>query len=710
VLVLLGLIVLAVPTVFSSSTTECGRVKVLVFHLSLIAIIITLLFQAALSGSIRIALDALDWTVLAFLILTVLSTIASPFPHASRNELFRVGMLAALYAVVRYAVRSRRTLGILTTLMEIAIVAVCAYAVLQKLGYDWVSYSRSPRERVFSSIGNPNMLAGFLLIMFWLLVGIALDSRSLIHRILLALLCALVLCCLVLTYTKGAWLAFMASAIIFALWLVTGWRFPYRVKPRTRKTLAITVVAIMLLVGIIFHRPVLGRLYTLHDSARVRLAYWSGALGLVRDHPIFGTGAGTFQIVYPDKRPPDFRAYGVTYNTLHAHSEPLEILTEMGFIGLLSFLCILAAFYRGVFRYFGRRTDTCCGGVLAGMMLGVTALLLHNLVAVNLRWYTTPTFFWLFLGLSVAVRRLPETEKGERPAAREIPAPLPIRLLAAFGVAALLFQMARTRVVDTYMSEVNLRKATDLIKRGQLTQAQALGRKAIDKDPANLRAYYQEAYCYFEQKMYGEALRAYLDLEALAPNFCQLQYNLGVTYSMMGRWEEAAARFAEADRMGIAPEPGATRKLLAKLRSSQKDEAKLFAVLQKMAQVNPQDPLAHNRLGIYYYKRSQFKNAAEAYGQALRADPEYIPALNNLAGVAYRQEEYAEALRLCKKVLEIDADAYKARINLGRAYYRLGQHDKAVAEWREVLRQRPNEPEALACLRDAGRSDGNGSP
>jgi len=50
VLLLLALVVLAVPTVFSSWTTEAGRVKLLVLHLAVAAMLAVMAIQAAWTG------------------------------------------------------------------------------------------------------------------------------------------------------------------------------------------------------------------------------------------------------------------------------------------------------------------------------------------------------------------------------------------------------------------------------------------------------------------------------------------------------------------------------------------------------------------------------------------------------------------------------------------------------------------------------------
>ena len=207
VLLLLAIVSLAIPTVFSASTIESGRVKLLVLHLAIAAMFVVMAAEAARTGRLRFPRHPLHLAVGAWLLLNVTSAIASPYPYTSLGELWRLTMWVALYGVVVYAARTARSIRLIAWLCVIATALVVSYGIAQRVGYDIVTYDQSPQDRVFSSLGNPNMLAGFLLLMLWTTVGVALDTRSIWLRATPALLVAGMLWCLVYTYTKGAWIA-----------------------------------------------------------------------------------------------------------------------------------------------------------------------------------------------------------------------------------------------------------------------------------------------------------------------------------------------------------------------------------------------------------------------------------------------------------------------------------------------------------------------
>jgi hypothetical protein len=75
-------------------------------------------------------------------------------------------------------------------------------------------------------------------------------------------------------------------------------------------------------------------LFTL--SGHLRESYWSAALQGYADHPLLGNGAGTFEQLWLLYRPSRI------YNVLDAHNAYLEVLAELGPLGLVLFATAVA--------------------------------------------------------------------------------------------------------------------------------------------------------------------------------------------------------------------------------------------------------------------------------------------------------------------------------------------------------------------------------
>lgn len=73
---------------------------------------------------------------------------------------------------------------------------------------------------------------------------------------------------------------------------------------------------------------------------------------------IIGNGIGTFQLIFPLYRPSEYHHCGVSHNTLHAHNEYLEVLAEEGVLGILVYLWIFIAFFKGAAKVFAKLPAT----------------------------------------------------------------------------------------------------------------------------------------------------------------------------------------------------------------------------------------------------------------------------------------------------------------------------------------------------------------
>jgi tetratricopeptide (TPR) repeat protein len=90
--------------------------------------------------------------------------------------------------------------------------------------------------------------------------------------------------------------------------------------------------------------------------------------------------------------------------------------------------------------------------------------------------------------------------------------------------------------------------------------------------------------------------------------------------------------------------------------------------------------------GQEFAKKQSWYLAIQAYQQAVRADPKFLDAWNNL-GHAYRKtKDYDKALDAYKHALEIKPDYANAHEYLGRTYLAMGNKDAAMRE-QEILKR-----------------------
>jgi O-antigen ligase len=158
----------------------------------------------------------------------------------------------------------------------------------------------------------------------------------------------------------------------------------------------VVLLAALSLVSWLGVRQVLSRfgsLQTLEVKEAKRASMRYGAWHIFLDHPILGTGLGTFQLVYP---PYETLYDGKVVN--HAHNDYLEALAETGILG--GFCCVWFVgllFLQGLQALQEANHSFAAALRLAGLT-GCCGILVHSLVDFNLH-IPANAFFFLLMAL-----------------------------------------------------------------------------------------------------------------------------------------------------------------------------------------------------------------------------------------------------------------------------------------------------------------------
>jgi putative inorganic carbon (HCO3(-)) transporter len=122
---------------------------------------------------------------------------------------------------------------------------------------------------------------------------------------------------------------------------------------------------------------ILGQEYS--QAGQNRISIWRDTLGLVRQHPLLGTGLGTFSVAYTS-----VQTVFLTQLVDHAHCDYLEVASELGLPGaMLLFGSIFWILARAVRRY-RKSEDNFDSVVWLGCIGSIAAILLHSLADFNL--------------------------------------------------------------------------------------------------------------------------------------------------------------------------------------------------------------------------------------------------------------------------------------------------------------------------------------
>lgn len=110
-----------------------------------------------------------------------------------------------------------------------------------------------------------------------------------------------------------------------------------------------------------------------------RVAIWSSAIDIIKDHPWLGTGIGTFSMYYPEYRRPN-----ETDGVYLTHNDPLQFWAELGALGPILFYAFVFAAAARTFRALKKMPQDSGERVLVvSIFAGLIAMVAHSHISFN---------------------------------------------------------------------------------------------------------------------------------------------------------------------------------------------------------------------------------------------------------------------------------------------------------------------------------------
>ncbi|QOV22077.1 IctB family putative bicarbonate transporter [Anabaenopsis elenkinii] len=347
--------------------------------------------------------------VLLYWGIAVVSTALSPVKQAAFKDLVVLTLYLLLFALCARVLRSPRLRSwIIILYLHISLI-VSIYGLRQwffgaRSLATWVD-PESPlaqTTRVYSYLGNPNLLAGYLVpaVVFSLVAIFAWDSW--VKKALALTMLTANAACLVLTFSRGGWIGLVVGVLTAIALLVYWWSVEMPPFWRTWSLPMILGGMIgLLLLAVIFVEPIRQRVLSIFagrqdSSNNFRRNVWDAVFEMIRARPIIGIGPGhnSFNQIYPLYQRP-------RYTALSAYSVFLEVAVETGFAGLGSFLwLIIVTFNHGFLQVRRLRQSRSVEGIwLIGALATVTGMLAHG--TVDTIWFRPEvnTLWWLMVAI-----------------------------------------------------------------------------------------------------------------------------------------------------------------------------------------------------------------------------------------------------------------------------------------------------------------------
>lgn len=346
--------------------------------------------------------NPIDFPILLYGIIIVISTITSINPTGSFRDLaLHLGGLSFLF-VMTNSIKNKEDFNKIVVMLVFSATLVALYGLYQyvvgvEIDAAWLDVENNPniRTRVYSVFLNPNILAEYLIMTIPLSVAVFWHSKRMHKKVIFLGTTLAMSLALVLTLSRGGWLGFAFSALIFILLV--------------EKRLLLTLIPITLAGVYLLPQTIINRILSIKNlsdtSNAYRIEMWQITMDIIRDHWTAGVGFGHL----PFKQ--TFETYIRTMPTYHAHNTYLEIAAEMGIPGLLTFLIFLFILFKYGINKLVKIEDRYISIMSAGVLSGLGGVLLHGAVENVLYLPRIIITFWILVSFVLTLMRIQDSNE-----------------------------------------------------------------------------------------------------------------------------------------------------------------------------------------------------------------------------------------------------------------------------------------------------------
>jgi len=368
-------------------------------HLITLIALTAFLIEKSLNQNWQWIKTPLDKPLLCLLLICLLSTLFSQH----RNTSFWSMILLLNYLTVFYlVVHTTRTRSQLRQLIYVIIgvaLFISAFGLFKIVGanpFPWWDYPDLPSNRIASVYGNRNHLAGYMEMALPVSLGFFFVGQRADKLFLKIFLVIFIVMSLIFSLSRGGWLGALAGLAFMCGVLLADQYFQ-------KKRLLLFIIGGFFMVAflILSSTPVVDRILTFErkyemPSFKGRATIWGGIVKMIQNHPLLGTGPGTFAIAFTRFQPP-----GQSARYFYGHNDYLHSTAEAGLLLVPVIIWMIVALFRKGFHKL-KNPSRLIRGLTLGAMAGITAILVHSISDFNLHIPANAILFTILAALVAA--------------------------------------------------------------------------------------------------------------------------------------------------------------------------------------------------------------------------------------------------------------------------------------------------------------------
>lgn len=637
----------------------------------------------------------------------------SLYPHATVLEIIRLISYLCVYFLTLQLLRDPKSMDRATAALLITGVFVSFMGMFQLVSWNRkVLWLREFHDGLpFGPYFNRNHFAGLMEMLIPVSIGLAIyllpsvkNDRGVkaavsdfltdvnANKLILTMASVIIMItAFFLSLSRGGIVALSLSMLFFGIMLLL------RSSTKGRGWAIVCIFLVILFsVGWFGWKPMIGiiekfeSLKNREGSMVSRVNNWKDSVGMVRDFPLFGTGLGTYEHVYPR-----YRTVPGELKWEHAHNDYVEGAVELGIAGLMAGIYALGAFYLMMFRVLRQRKSLGSRLLGIGGMTGITAMAIHSLMDFNLHIGANGLFFSFLIGFSIAASHMKMTENGHGTILRVKEVVVPSRNIRRLLVVSVM-------VICLLVSAVPfLNACADILFLIGNEQTNEGSDMLIEKD------------------------RIFKKAAALSPFDARYHFALGNIALTLGRRPEAIRNYARA--VALNPMNGEYMQLLGIALEGTGNPDSVDRYMRVAVENDPASLWRHRNYALWLFSKGRKEEGMNEIKKAISMDPsnarKYITAAV-LGGLTrdevrsvipqnavslmlygrYREEmgdvegavqSYSEALSVMKAAGDVGSEVY---LRIASLYEKRGLTEQALAHYKDGIKDVPSDRELRVRL------------
>lgn len=311
-------------------------------------------------------------------------------------------LLLVIYLSLYSKLEKFSKINLFLKVISISGALVSLYALCQLLGWDFWQWQEAAKitGRAFSTLGQPNYLACYLVLILPLSAYLGFTARKIKSKVLWLAIFSLEIIALIISGSRATFFSFLLVSGLFLFWFL-----------KRRKKFTFSKGLVILGLGMVFLVSFVGllaiksptRLSQLSDfktgSTSVRLNLWQDGFKLFLNKPLFGYGLENQADAYLKYYKINDALYSSpNVSNDRAHNLILDILLSSGLFGLSFFVYFIYQIIKGLLRLSKESEFSTLAIFLIWSLTTYLVSLLFNFSVI-----TTNVYFWFLIGLSLSL-------------------------------------------------------------------------------------------------------------------------------------------------------------------------------------------------------------------------------------------------------------------------------------------------------------------